>query len=143
MIEQMNSHEVAIGLGIFEGRLHMAKDSLSHLHNRADDIKLRLDIIGVVQIINKMMSENIMHLGKLSYDKADDMKNKIKRIISTLALYQRKLSPDLLPYVGRVVASLNDAKDVLQEVINDITTNLQIEKEQRETAHQTSQINPE
>lgn len=137
MLEQKNSVDVSIGLGIFEGHLNVAQNKLRRLHNRLDNsTSLKIDIIPMIHIITKMMKEDSMHYGKFSLDKAQLMVVQIKKIIEGLAIYKSSISSDLLPYIAHVVENLNIAKDDIQAVINDISEEVAVE-----TA-QALQINP-
>lgn len=128
MLKERNSIETSVHLGLFEGRLREAKESLAHLHNITSNYDLRLEIISMNQQINFLMEDRAMRFAKLRIDKAVEMKEDLRCILIALGLYRRKLETQALPYLGRVCQSINFARDLLQEVINELTASSEVEE---------------
>lgn len=128
MLKERNSIEASINLGLLEGRLREAKKSLAHFHNAVENQVLRLEMISITQQINGIMQDKALHFDKLTFEKATEMQEHLRSILIVLGLYRRRLNPDVLPYLGRVCESINHAKDIVQEVINELTTSAEVEE---------------
>jgi len=133
MLDTENSIETSIGTGLLEGYLRESKTGLIGLANGMNfgekavaDHKLL--VVKSVQTLAEIMRDPALHTTKLSFDKASDWIIKITPLIGIMIRVQGSIGSDKLAAIGRVISSLNKAKDQLQEVINE----LQMELDQEE-----------